>query len=64
MTCKSCSKVPLPANAAAGKCANCKGFTSSRAIKLCSSCSSKLDQCDRCQKPLTAKDKKRKRSGK
>ena len=52
-TCGSCSKTPLPLNARASKCENCKGFTSSTAYKLCPGCSGKLGQCDRCRKPLT-----------
>jgi len=51
-TCGSCLKTPLPTNAGAGKCAACQGFTSSKAVKLCSGCSGKLGRCDRCRKPL------------
>ncbi len=52
-TCGSCLEVPLPTNAAAGRCAECRGFTASRAIKLCAGCSGNVNQCDRCRKRLT-----------
>ena len=52
-TCGSCLEIPLPTNAAAGRCAECRDFTASRAIKLCPGCSGKLNQCDRCRTRLT-----------
>lgn len=41
--------------ASVGKCACCKGFTSSGAHKICKKCSVKLKQCEHCRAALEAK---------
>lgn len=54
MTCNFCQKMPLPANARAGKCTSCGNATASTAIVLCSTCSRSQKACNRCKRSMTA----------
>jgi hypothetical protein len=53
MLCKTCENLPLPTNVA-GSCKSCPANTSYFAYKLCEDCSEELDQCERCEAPLSA----------
>jgi hypothetical protein len=53
MLCKKCENLPQPTNVA-GSCKKCGGVTAFFAYKLCDDCSEALDQCERCETPLTA----------
>ena len=53
MLCKTCENLPLPTNVA-GTCRKDNAQTAFFAYKLCSDCSEKLDQCERCEAPLNA----------
>lgn len=53
MTCNFCQKMPLPANARAGKCSSCGAQTASTAITLCPTCSRTQQRCNRCGRSMT-----------
>jgi hypothetical protein len=53
MLCKTCENLPVPTNVA-GSCKNCPDNTAYFAYKLCVDCSEELDQCERCEAPLSA----------
>jgi hypothetical protein len=53
MLCKTCENLPLPTNVA-GACRSCTANTGYFAYKLCEDCSEDLDQCERCEAPLSA----------
>jgi len=53
MLCSNCTSLPLPTNVA-GTCRKCGAHTEYFAYKLCTDCSEGLDQCERCEVPLSA----------
>ncbi|HEY9774604.1 MAG TPA: hypothetical protein V6C81_12445 [Planktothrix sp.] len=54
MLCTTCENLPLPTNVA-GSCKACvTGQTAYFAYKLCDDCSEKMDQCERCESPISA----------